>query len=71
MPHVLPYPLNRPNLPHCCLPSKPRWIYIDTPFIFSLAKVEEEATDKDNKNCSKDNMCSKVIGLETSSICAP
>lgn len=23
-------------------------------------QVEEEATDKDNKNCSKDGMCSKV-----------
>lgn len=25
-----------------------------------LLQVEEEATDKDNKNCSKDGMCSKV-----------
>lgn len=23
-------------------------------------QVEEEATDKDNKNCSKDGMCGKV-----------
>lgn len=38
------------------------------PFIFVLnsylqcvfLQVEEEATDKDNKNCSKDGMCGKV-----------
>lgn len=26
----------------------------------SLLQIEEEATDKDNKNCSKDGMCGKV-----------
>lgn len=25
-----------------------------------FVQVEEEATDKDNKNCSKDGMCGKV-----------
>lgn len=51
------------------VPSGSAFLFI--PFLFfSLVKVEEEATDKDNKNCSKDNMCSKVIGLKTNSICA-
>ncbi|TKS82099.1 Sorting nexin-27 [Collichthys lucidus] len=35
--------------------KKPRWVKIFTPY------VEEEATDKDNKNCSKDGMCGKNI----------
>ncbi|KAJ6650271.1 hypothetical protein lerEdw1_013452 [Lerista edwardsae] len=53
--------------------KKPRWVKIFTPYfnymhecferVFCELKwrkeVEEEATDKDNKNCSKDNMCSK------------
>ncbi|PKU31019.1 sorting nexihypothetical protein [Limosa lapponica baueri] len=34
-------------------------------------EVEEEATDKDNRNCSKDSMCSKVTGLRAASLCAP
>lgn len=25
-----------------------------------VLQIEEEATDKDNKNCSKDGMCGKV-----------
>lgn len=51
--------------------SSPVLLFLFIPFLFfSLVKVEEEATDKDNKNCSKDNMCSKVIGLKTNSICA-
>ncbi|XP_052652132.1 sorting nexin-27 isoform X1 [Harpia harpyja] len=55
--------------------KKPRWVKIFTPYfnymhecferVFCELKwrkeVEEEATDKDNKNCSKDNMCSKNI----------
>lgn len=28
--------------------------------LLSYVQVEEEATDKDNKNCSKDGMCGKV-----------
>uniref|UniRef100_A0A8C6VQV9 Sorting nexin 27 n=1 Tax=Naja naja TaxID=35670 RepID=A0A8C6VQV9_NAJNA len=54
--------------------KKPRWVKIFTPYfnymhecferIFCELKwrkeVEEEATDKDNKNCSKDSLCSKV-----------
>ncbi|XP_076216010.1 sorting nexin-27 isoform X3 [Aptenodytes patagonicus] len=55
--------------------KKPRWVKIFTPYfnymhecferVFCELKwrkeVEEEATDKDNKNCSKDNMCSKQV----------
>ncbi|KAL6489348.1 hypothetical protein MHYP_G00030890 [Metynnis hypsauchen] len=55
--------------------KKPRWVKIFTPYfnymhecferVFCELKwrkeVEEEATDKDNKNCSKDGMCSKNI----------
>ncbi|XP_010565151.1 PREDICTED: sorting nexin-27 isoform X2 [Haliaeetus leucocephalus] len=55
--------------------KKPRWVKIFTPYfnymhecferVFCELKwrkeVEEEATDKDNKNCSKDNMCSKIL----------
>ncbi|XDV40190.1 hypothetical protein PO909_009318, partial [Leuciscus waleckii] len=54
--------------------KKPRWVKIFTPYfnymhecferVFCELKwrkeVEEEATDKDNKNCSKDGMCGKV-----------
>ncbi|XP_062454044.1 sorting nexin-27 isoform X2 [Rhea pennata] len=61
--------------------KKPRWVKIFTPYfnymhecferVFCELKwrkeVEEEATDKDNKNCSKDNMCSKVSKLKISS----
>uniref|UniRef100_A0A8B9IGQ5 Sorting nexin-27 n=1 Tax=Anser cygnoides TaxID=8845 RepID=A0A8B9IGQ5_ANSCY len=57
--------------------KKPRWVKIFTPYfnymhecferVFCELKwrkeVEEEATDKDNKNCSKDNMCSKWLLL--------
>ncbi|NXS94966.1 SNX27 protein, partial [Jacana jacana] len=53
--------------------KKPRWVKIFTPYfnymhecferVFCELKwrkeVEEEATDKDNKNCSKDSVCSK------------
>lgn len=31
-----------------------------TPAMCVFLQVEEEATDKDNKNCSKDGMCGKV-----------
>ncbi|KAL7977993.1 hypothetical protein Chor_004980 [Crotalus horridus] len=55
--------------------KKPRWVKIFTPYfnymhecferIFCELKwrkeVEEEATDKDNKNCGKDSLCSKNI----------
>ncbi|KAM4644377.1 sorting nexin-27 isoform 2-T2 [Amazona ochrocephala] len=55
--------------------KKPRWVKIFTPYfnymhecferVFCELKwrkeVEEEAADKDNRNCSKDNMCSKNI----------
>uniref|UniRef100_A0A8B9HWB7 Sorting nexin 27b n=1 Tax=Astyanax mexicanus TaxID=7994 RepID=A0A8B9HWB7_ASTMX len=57
--------------------KKPRWVKIFTPYfnymhecferVFCELKwrkeVEEEATDKDNKNCSKDGMCSKVRSI--------
>ncbi|KAJ8354823.1 hypothetical protein SKAU_G00223900 [Synaphobranchus kaupii] len=57
--------------------KKPRWVKIFTPYfnymhecferVFCELKwrkeVEEEATDKDNRNCSKDGMCSKNIFL--------
>ncbi|XP_057689103.1 sorting nexin-27b isoform X3 [Corythoichthys intestinalis] len=55
--------------------KKPRWVKIFTPYfnymhecferVFCELKwrkeVAEEATDKDNKNCSNDGMCSKNI----------
>ncbi|XP_030320933.1 LOW QUALITY PROTEIN: sorting nexin-27 [Calypte anna] len=55
--------------------KKPRWVKIFTPYfnymhecferVFCELKwrkeVEEEASDKDNQNCSKDNVCSKNI----------
>ncbi|KAM4691025.1 sorting nexin-27 [Rhinophrynus dorsalis] len=55
--------------------KKPRWVKIFTPYfnymhecferVFCELKwrkeVEEEATDKDNKNCSNDSTCSKNI----------
>uniref|UniRef100_A0A8C3FRR1 Sorting nexin 27 n=1 Tax=Chrysemys picta bellii TaxID=8478 RepID=A0A8C3FRR1_CHRPI len=64
--------------------KKPRWVKIFTPYfnymhecferVFCELKwrkeVEEEATDKDNKNFSKDNMCSKVTGVKANSIWA-
>lgn len=31
-----------------------------TPVMCVFLQVEDEATDKDNKNCSKDGMCGKV-----------
>lgn len=40
-----------------------------TPAMCMFLQVEEEATDKDNKNCSKDGMCGKVrLCLPLSSI---
>ncbi|XP_069040997.1 sorting nexin-27 isoform X2 [Lepisosteus oculatus] len=55
--------------------KKPRWVKIFTPYFNYMhecfervfcelrwrKEVEEEATDKDNKNCSRDGMCSKNI----------
>lgn len=40
--------------PFICAPKS----YLHVFFVF--LQVEEEATDKDNKNCSKDGMCGKV-----------
>uniref|UniRef100_H2ZYR0 Sorting nexin 27 n=1 Tax=Latimeria chalumnae TaxID=7897 RepID=H2ZYR0_LATCH len=55
--------------------KKPRWVKIFTPYfnymhecferVFCELKwrkeVEEEATDKDNRNCSKDSLCGKNV----------
>ncbi|KAF3839721.1 hypothetical protein F7725_018438 [Dissostichus mawsoni] len=61
--------------------KKPRWVKIFTPYfnymhecferVFCELKwrkeVEEEATDKDNKNCSKDGMCGKMKSFDRAS----
>lgn len=51
---------------HLSLPSHPLGLHFFIyPFpSFSLIKVEEEATDKDNQNCSTDTVCSKVTALQ-------
>lgn len=55
--------------------KKPRWVKIFTPYFNYMhecfervfcelrwhQEIEEEATDKDNKNCNGDNICSKNI----------
>lgn len=51
-------------------PSPPSSAFSFIPVLFLPVKVEEEAADKDNRNCSKDNMCSKVIGLKANSTSA-
>lgn len=36
------------------------FVFLALTYNACLLQIEEEATDKDNKNCSKDGMCGKV-----------
>lgn len=54
----------RSHLPLAPLPALRPLFFIYPLPSFSLVKVEEEATDKDNQNCSTDTVCSKVTALQ-------